>query len=94
MTGFLVFGTCWFGVTLAGLMVLRIWQPPIPQAAVAGTIAVVLWFGVLLWQAYRLDRQRRERDEANAGVAVRQWDEGEEAAGLPRQTAEASEELP
>ncbi len=81
MTNFLVFELFWFGVAVAGLVVFKIWNPPMPVAAITAGIALVLWLGVLLWQACRLDRQRRERDEANASVAVGQWDEGE-AAGM------------
>jgi hypothetical protein len=82
LSGFLLFELCWLGVAVAGLAIFRIWKPAMLVAAITGGSALVLWFGVLLWRAHQVDRQRRERDEANAAVAVRQWEEGEEAAGV------------
>jgi hypothetical protein len=77
MTGFLVFEICWLGVALAGFVVFRIWNPPMPVAPIVVGVGLVVWFGVLFWRACQLDRRRRERDEANATVAVGKWDEGE-----------------
>jgi len=79
MMGFLVFEACWLGIALAGFAVFRIWRLPMPLALTPGTIAVVLWFGVLLWRAHQFDRLRRKRDEVNASIATRRWDDGENA---------------
>jgi peptidoglycan/LPS O-acetylase OafA/YrhL len=76
-TSFLLFLLLWFGVAIAGLIVFTIWQPPMPHAAIIGSIAMVFWVAVFLWRGRQLDRERQKRDELNAAVAVQQWDEGE-----------------
>lgn len=74
---FLAFELAWFVVGIAGVVLFKIWKPPMPNALVLGTIAFAAWLGVLLWQAVRLDRARRKRDVANASIAVRRWEEVE-----------------
>lgn len=78
MTSFLFFELWWLGVAVIGIVAFKAWNPPMPQALVVGTTAVVLWLAGLGWRAHRLDRERQQRDLANITAALRQWDEGEE----------------
>jgi hypothetical protein len=77
--GFLLFLLLWFGVAIVGLVVFKIWQPPMPHAAILAT-AILLWFGVLFWRAHQADRARRRWEETNAPVAAQRWDDGETKA--------------
>jgi hypothetical protein len=75
---FLIFCLWWLCVAIVGLVVFKLWRPPMPHAAILGTVAIFLWFVVLLWRAHQSDRERQKRDQANAAVAVQQWDGSEE----------------
>lgn len=79
--GYLVFLACWLGVAVAGVVLFGIWSPPTPAAAIIGVTALVLWFAVLFWRCFQVDRVRRKRDETNAAASIRRWSE-EEAAGV------------
>jgi hypothetical protein len=74
---FFIFCLWWGAVAVAGFVVFTIWRPPMPHAAIFGSIAMVFWFAVFLWRGHQSDRERRKRDQANATVAVQQWDDGE-----------------
>ncbi len=77
---FLIFCLWWGAVAVAGLVVFTIWRPPMPHAAILGSIAMAFWVAVFLWRGHQLDGERVKRDQANAIVAVQQWDEGETGA--------------
>ncbi len=79
VVGYLVFMAWWLGVAVAGVVLFRIWSPLMPAAAIIGGTALVLWYAVLFWRCYQLDRVRRKRDETNAVVSIRRWNEGEAA---------------
>jgi hypothetical protein len=81
VVGHLVFMACWLGVAVAGRVLFGIWSPPMPAAAIIGATALVLWFAVLVWRCFQVDRVRRKRDETNAAASIRRWNE-EEAAGV------------
>lgn len=80
VVGYLVFLACWLGVAIAGVVLFGMWSPPSPAAAIIGISALALWYAVLFWRSYQLDRVRRKRDETNAVASIRRWSE-EEAAG-------------
>ena len=80
MVGYLIFMAWWLGVAVVGIVLFEMWGLPMPAAAIIGGIALILWFGVLLWRSCQLDRVRRKRDEENAIVSIRKWDDGEAAA--------------
>lgn len=82
-TRFLLFLLWWLGIAIAGFLLLRLWNPPMPHALVLGIIGSILWFGGLLFRVHPVARERRQRDREAAKVAIQQWNEGERGLGEP-----------
>jgi len=76
-TRFLLFCLWWFGIAIAGFVLLELCKLPMPQALTLQIIGSIAWFGGFLFRAHRFDRQRQQRDREAAKVAVQQWNEGE-----------------
>ena len=71
----LVFELWWLGVAIVGFVVFRLLKLPMPLGAVVATIAVIVWFGGLLWKVRQLDRVRQGRDREAADIAVQRWND-------------------
>lgn len=76
---FLWFELVWGTLGLGGIGLFNFLNPPKPLALPLGTTGLVLWFGVLLWRARMVDRERLRQDLEQAAESLVRWRESEAA---------------